>query len=104
MEKYILIILLKLIKTSQTYFIRFLRFWENLLTRIIFECMEQPFIFSGIMRNELLNERYNQCLLWRILNKRILLQNAANFIFQGQYYLLYKIWGYNEEYFYFYLQ
>ena len=104
MEKYILTILLKLIKISQTYSTCILRFWENLLAKIIFECMEQPFIFSGIMRNEFLNERYNQCLLWKIFNKRILLQNAANFIFQGQYYLLYEIWGYNEVYFYFYLQ
>ena len=104
MEKYILTILLKLIKISQTYSIRILRFWEDLLSKNIFECMEWPFTFSGIMRNELLSEGYNQCLLWKILNKRVLLQNTANFIFQGQYCLLYEIWGYNEEYFRSYLQ
>ena len=63
MEKYILTILLKLIKISQTCSTRILRFWENLLSKNIFECMEQPFTFSGIMRNELLGEGYNQCLL-----------------------------------------
>ena len=104
MEKYILTILLKLIKISQTYSIRILRFWEKLLAKNIFECMEQPFIFSGIMRNDVLDERYKLCLLWRTFNKRILLQNAANFIFQGQNYSLYEIWGYNEEYFRSYLQ
>ena len=70
MEKYILTIMLKLIKISQTYSIRILRFWENLLSKNIFECMEQPFTFSGIMRNEFLSEGYKQYLLWKILNKR----------------------------------